>query len=197
MRQQKRWANGDRKHKCTEYHGRRDCQNKTGNTETERESGTISGVSAPASLILYIEALCLNGCWKAVLPKICLSGNPIFFSFFLIWQGESACREAFGACEHLGRRAVAPLLELGCRFLHSASHTCSTFDVGVLTHVPPPPPLLLYIWNIKLARVLSPTTATSLSPATPGCEGSLWLRWSLKVNYLFFFFLNPFIKTKL
>lgn len=50
MRQQKRWANRDRRHKRTECHGRRDRQNKTGNTETERESGTVSGVSVTQKL---------------------------------------------------------------------------------------------------------------------------------------------------
>lgn len=99
----------------------------------------------------------------------------IFF-LFLIWQGLAVCRKAFGAGEHLWRCAVVPLLELGCRFLHRTSHTCSTFDVGVLTHVPPPPPLLLYIWNTKLARVLPPATA----------GGALSLRRSLKVITFFF-----------
>lgn len=125
---------------------------------------------------------------KAFLPKICPSDNSNFF--FLIWQGYGVCRKAFGAREHLRRCAVAPLLELGCRFLHRTSHTCSTFDVGVLTHVPPPPPLLLYIWNIKLARVLSPTTATSLSPSSrySSVGGVLVAEVVIKGHYLFFFF---------
>lgn len=71
--------------------------------------------------------------------------------------------------------AVVLLLEFDSHFLHSTSHTCSPFDVGVLTHVPPPPPLV-HICNFKFSSVLRlcdlhpqhPTLDKKLSPLLHG-----------------------------
>lgn len=77
--------------------------------------------------------------------------------------------------------AVGLLLEFDCHFLHRTSHTCSPFDVGVLTHVPPPPPLV-NICNFTFSSVLDctiyishPTLDKKLSPSLCGSLGAISL----------------------
>lgn len=81
------------------------------------------------------------------------------------------------------------LLELGCHFLHRTSHACSPFDVGVLTHVPAPPPLLyirkinFFTWTLTACFASLP-----LSDAPPRTgRKSLSLCSSLKAVIFIFF----------